>query len=77
MIFHIINSGDYSVGISAWSLELELKGDLEDMTSEGFTDRMKQFLLSEFGEGNGATHVMTQEELDYAVQVEEQLNEGI
>lgn len=77
MVFHVINNGDYEVGISGWSLEITVNGPVDELTEKSeFIDRMKVFLKDEFGQGDGVTHVMTQDEIDDNVMIEEQLNEG-
>lgn len=79
MKFKVINSGDWSVGISGFEINVEFSKDTDAFDDE-FSDRFKEFILAELEGHNGKTEVFTEKEwtnlIDHVTMQEENLNEG-
>lgn len=63
MKFKIINSGDSSVGLQGFDLDITIGGAI-DVLDEGFIERFKEFMLAELDGCDGRTEVLTSEEYD-------------
>jgi hypothetical protein len=81
MKFIVSNAGDSDVGLQGFEITVTVDDSSDEIIKysedpKGFEDRMKAFLMSEFGEYDGQTRVYTQEEIDAEVDYEDSLNEG-
>lgn len=74
MKFYIMNDGDSSVGLSGFSIEIEItdKDEILEHDKHEFILRLKEFMKKELEGEDGRTEILTQEEIDqYLYQQEE------